>query len=315
MYASTATHNSVDKAIQLLGLGRDQLRKVRTHADGRVDVDALADAIDRDLERGARPLAVIANAGSVDTAAIDDMDAIADLCACHGVWMHVDGAFGAIAALSPELSPRLRGMERADSLAFDFHKWLHVPYGAGGVLFRDEASHRAAFTVPAPYLSGLDRGPGAQPDPSHQFGPELSRGAVSINIWMTLRRHGLPRFGELAAQNVDQAERLAAMIDAAPDLELLRPVSLNIVCYRFTPTDGATRSDEELDAINAELLMRLQERGIAVPSHTVLEGRFAIRVCITNHRTRHADLELLIADTQRIGAEIVAERVAAPCES
>ncbi len=313
LYASTATHNSVDKAVQVLGLGRAALRKIPTDARHRIELHALRAAIAQDREAGYQPFAVVGNAGTVDTGASDDLCAIADLCAAEQLWFHVDGAFGAVAALSPTLKSQLAGMERADSLAFDFHKWLHVQYSAGCTLFRDETAHRGAFTVPAPYLAGIERGPAAQPSPSHQFGPELSREAKALKVWMSLREHGLATFGALVEQNVEQARYLASLVSEADRLELVLPPELNIVCFRYRPADDQEWDREVCDRINQELLMRLQEEGIAVPSHTTLAGRFAIRVCITSHRSRRSDFRLLVAESVRLGRAIEGEhRAGAP---
>lgn len=311
VYASIETHNSVDKAIQLLGIGRRNLRKIPVDERFEIDVDALRAAIAADRDRGLAPIAIVGNVGTVNTAAIDDLNALADVAAKEGLWLHVDGAFGAIARLSPELADRLAGIERVDSLAFDFHKWMHVQYEVGCTLFRDRAAHRAAFTVPASYLSPFDRGPAAQPDPAHQLAPELSREAKALKVWMSIREHGLATFGRLVHQNVEQARYLAELVAAEPRLELLAPVSLNIVCFRFVPEAAEGWEAGELDDLNRELLMRLQERGIAVPSHTVLGGRFAIRTCITSHRTRREDVELLVREVVRLGGEVAAERAPA----
>lgn len=304
VYCSSATHSSVDKAMQMLGLGRRALRRIPADADHRLPVDALRQAIAADRAAGRLPAIVVGNAGTVDIGATDDLERVADVATEEGLWLHVDGAFGAIAALSPALRNRVAGLGRADSLAFDFHKWLHVPYGAGCVLFRDESTHRNAFQVPAPYLSRIDRGPAAQPRPSYDYGPELSRGAKALKVWIALREHGLETYGRLAAQNVAQAAALGRRLDAEPDLELLASVPLNIVCFRYRPPAGLTIPDSAIDQINREILMRLQEEGTAVPSHTVLDGAFAIRVCITSHRTRRSDLDLLVDEVLRLGAEL-----------
>jgi glutamate/tyrosine decarboxylase-like PLP-dependent enzyme len=301
LYASEETHSSVDKAIQLLGMGRKALRKIPVDGDYRIRLDALREAIDADRAQGCRPLAIVGNAGTVNTGAIDDLRSLGEIAEAEALWLHVDGAFGAVAALSPKLRPLLAGMERADSLAFDFHKWLHVPYHAGCTLFRDEAQHRATFSVPAAYLDPMERGVGAQSSPANQLGPELSREAKALTIWMSLREHGLRRYGQMALRNVEQARYLAGLVTAEPRLELLAPVSLNIVCLRYVPEGHGSRKSEVLNALNREILMALQEEGIAVPSHTVLQGRFAIRVCITNHRSRFEDFDLLVREILRIG--------------
>lgn len=310
IYASTATHNSVDKAAQLLGLGRTSIRHISVDDDYRIRLDELREAIRADRWSGVRPLIVVGNAASVNTGSIDDLDALADIAADEGMWMHVDGAFGAIAALSPELRPLLRGMERADSLAFDFHKWMHVQYQVGCTLVRSEHELVRPFDVSASYLSAIDRGPGAQPKPSFRYGPELSREAKSLKVWMSIREHGLNRFGRMAEQNVEQARYLGEVIDAEPRLELVAPIGLNIVCLRYLPDRGCPMSDEELNALNTEILMRLQEQGTAVPSHTMLKGRFAIRICFTSHRTRRDDIDLTVREILRLGGELESERAA-----
>lgn len=193
LYASEETHSSVEKAIQLLGVGRKAVRKIPVDGNYRIRLDALRGAIDADRAQGRRPFAIVGNAGTVNTGAIDDLRSLGDLAEAEDLWFHVDGAFGAVAGLSPDMRPLLAGMERADSLAFDFHKWLHVPYNAGCTLLRDETQHRATFSVPAAYLVPVERGVGAQPRPAHQLGPELSREAKALTIWMALREHGLRR--------------------------------------------------------------------------------------------------------------------------
>lgn len=304
LYASVETHSSVDKVVQVLGLGRESLRKIPVDGEYRILVDDLRRVIRADRAAGRRPFAVVGNAGTVNTAAIDDLPALAELCVQEDLWFHVDGAFGAVAALSPDLKPRLAGLDRADSLAFDFHKWLHVPYNAGCTLLRDEEAHRAAFAVPASYLSTVERGVAGQPRPAHQLGLELSREAKAITVWMSVREHGLAKLGRLARRNVDQALYLAELVAREPLLELLAPVTLNIVCLRYLPEGGESWPVENLNALNLEILMRLQEQGIAVPSHTVLDGRVAIRICITNHRSRLEDFDRTVAAILEIGGQV-----------
>lgn len=306
MYCSEQTHSSVTKSVALLGLGRAALRKIPVDRDFRIDLAALRASVTADKAAGHQPVCVIANAGTVNTGAIDPLDELADFAAGERLWLHVDGAFGAVGALSPELKPLLKGMERADSLAFDLHKWLHVPYDAGCILIRDKKAHQtASFASIASYLAPLERGPAAGPGDFSQLGPELSRGFRSFKVWMSLLEHGVEKFGRLALQNVEQARYLASLIESAPELELLAPVPLNVVCFRYTVPGW---DDERLNPLNRELLLRLQERGVAVPSSTVLRGRFAIRCAITNHRTQRADLDLLVENVRSIGDELSGER-------
>jgi len=302
VYASQQVHSSVDKAVQLLGLGLNNLRKVPVDEQYRLRLDALADMVRTDREAGYLPCAVVASAGTVNTGAIDNLEAIAHFAREQKLWFHVDGAIGALAAMSPNIRPLFRGMALADSLAFDFHKWLYVPYEAGCVLIRDGQKHRHSFSVAASYLETPERGIGAMPDSTNARGPQLSRGFKALKVWAQIRDYGTETLGKLHDQNVAQAKYLADLVTASPDLELLAPVPLNIVCFRYAPTHLA---DAERSAVNREILMRLQEQGIAAPSSTKIDGHFAIRVAITNHRTRRHDLETLVQETQRLGRTIM----------
>lgn len=302
VYASAEVHSSVTKAVQLLGIGRGGLRRLPVDGRYRIDLEALREAIKRDRSAGHVPIAVVGNAGTVNTGAIDDLDALADIARAERLWLHVDGAFGALAALSASLRPLLRGMERADSLAFDFHKWMYVPYEAGAVLVRDGAALRRPFRVAADYLAPPPRGVGAQPDAANDRGPQLSRGFKALKVWMLIKEQGFEKYGRLIEQNVRDIRHLARLIDAHPDLERLAPAPLNVLCYRYAPRESSREAP--LNDWNREILMRLQERGIATPSGTILEGRFALRVANVNHRTRREDFELLVRETLRIGREL-----------
>ena len=303
LYASEETHSSVAKAVGILGLGRRALRRVPVDADHRIRLDELEDRIAVDRAAGRRPIAVVGNAGTVNTGAVDDLAALADLCAREGLWFHVDGAFGALAALVPELRPRLAGMDRADSLAFDLHKWLHIPYDVGVVLVRDRVRHEAPFAAAASYLEPLERGAAAGPNDFSRLGPELSRRFRAFKVWLALKVHGADAFRDLIAQNVAQAQYLETRLAARSDCELLAPVPLNIVCFRYRP---AGIEPHRLDALNRQLLMAIQERSIAVPSGTEIGGRFALRVAITNHRSRRADFDALVDAVATIGRELSA---------
>ncbi|HEX9893487.1 MAG TPA: pyridoxal-dependent decarboxylase [Gemmatimonadales bacterium] len=298
-YGSEETHNSVPKALRLLGMGQSGWRAVPTDAEFRIDVAQLERMIAEDRAAGYRPACVIGNAGTVNTGALDDLSALLAICRREGLWFHVDGAFGAIAALSPSLSSLVRGMEQADSLAFDLHKWLHIPYDAGCVLVRDREAHRRPFLQHGSYLTKMERGPGAMPVLFSDFGPELSRSFRGLKVWLAFKAHGTAIYGRLAEENVAQARYLAERVTAEPELELLAPVPLNIVCFRYRGLGGVP--DDILNERNRQLLMRLQTDGIAVPSHTVLQGRFAIRVAITNHRSRRSDFDALVEAVLRIG--------------
>lgn len=284
VYGSRETHSWARKAVELLGLGHRALRRVPCQADHTMDVAALRRALAEDLARGLHPVAVLGTAGTVNTGATDDLEALADLCAEEGLWLHVDGAFGALAALSPKLRPQVRGMERADSLSFDLHKWMYLPFEIACLLVRDGEAHRAAFAQTASYISALDRGVIAGGLPFADLGVELSRGFKALKAWMALKAYGVDAFARLLEQNVEQAQYLADLVRAEPRLELRAPVPLNVVCFRHRGSDD----------LNREILLRLQERGLAVPSSTVLDGAFCLRACLVNHRTRREDLEDLV---------------------
>lgn len=302
MYGSSEMHSSLQKAAELLGLGSDGLRKIPVNAEFQIDVGALTTAIKEDRERGFQPCCVIGNAGTVNTGAIDDLNELADLCAAENLWFHVDGAFGALVALSPELRSLLRGMERADSLAFDLHKWMYMPYEAGCILVRNADEHHRSFNTAATYLAHARRGLAAGQMWFNEYGVQLSRSFKALKIWMLLKEHGLEKYGRLIRQNVEQARYLKTLIEAQPELELLAPVPLNIVCFRYI---NKHLGEDQLNELNEELLAQLQERGIAVPSSTILDGKYAIRVAITNHRSRRDDFDLLIEKTLELARQQV----------
>jgi aromatic-L-amino-acid decarboxylase len=306
-YASKEVHSSNKKAIEVLGLGSESLRLLSTDAEYRLDLNALEAAIARDRAAGCRPFCVVGSAGTVNTGATDDLAALADLCEREGLWLHVDGAFGALAMLSPALRPQLRGLERADSVAFDLHKWGYMPIEVGCALVRRGEDQVKTFSVNADYLNPVRGGVAARTDKFSDYGVQLSRGFRALKVWMSLREQGTDKLGRLVQQNVDQAAYLAERISRTPELTLAGPVPLNVVCFRF---DAPGIVGEAADALNREILVRLHESGVAVPSYTVLERRFALRVAITNHRTRRADLDLLVDETVRLGRALCAETVA-----
>ncbi|KAA5540551.1 aminotransferase class V-fold PLP-dependent enzyme [Roseiconus nitratireducens] len=305
-YTSAEAHCSVAKAMETLGLGRRNLRRIATNQNLQIDLDSLRQTIKTDRARGLLPFCVIGSAGTVNSAAIDDLAALANLCEQEQLWFHVDGAFGALAMLSEIEQPKLRGIERADSLAFDFHKWMHVPYDAGCLLVRDGEKHRQAFNTQANYLAeGLAASAGA---PWYcEFGPELSRGFRALKVWFTIKEHGLRRLGRKIGDNCRQARYLAQQIESSPSLELLAPVQLNIVCFRYKPPGFPT---SQLDRLNIELVAAIQSSGVAVPSSTRINERVAVRVNLTNHRTRKEDLLEFLNAALRLGPS-VAERVLA----
>jgi glutamate/tyrosine decarboxylase-like PLP-dependent enzyme len=300
-YASSEVHSCIQKALELLGLGTVALRKVPVDADYRLQVPALAEMIAADRANGLKPCAVIATAGTINTGAVDDLAAIGALCARERLWFHVDGAIGAVLTLSPRHRALVAGIERADSVALDLHKWLHVPFEAGCVLVREGALHKAAFAVHPDYLERQARGLASGATWYSEFGVELSRGFRALKVWMTFKEHGLDKFGRLLDQNIAQAARLRELIAATPALEFIAAGPLNIVCFRYNP---GGKSDAELNTLNAELLIRLHESGLAVPSYTTLGDRYCLRVAIANHRTRDADLKILVRAVVELGARL-----------
>ncbi len=291
VYASTETHFSVPRAVRLLGLGDAGYRPITVDHTFRIDLDALRGTIAADRREGHRPAVLIGNAGTVNTGACDDLEALADLAAAEDLWFHVDGAFGAFAALDSKLAPLVHGMDRADSLAFDLHKWMVIPIEAGSVLIRDPEAHRKAFQVTGAYVESIDGGIGQDGAAYAERGIQLTRGFRALKIWMAIKAYGADAFGDLVSRNVRLAHFLAERLRAMPSFEVVAPVSLNIVCFRYRPEDTA---EAELDGLNRRLVIDLQEQGIAAPSHTTLGGRFVLRVCITNHRTQERDLDALL---------------------
>ncbi len=299
-YASDQAHSCHKKAMEILGLGHNALRLVASDAAGRLPPDGLARAVAEDRAAGFRPVAVIGSAGTVNTGAFDDLAALADFCAAEDLWFHVDGCIGAVLKLSPAHRALADGLERADSLALDPHKWLHAPFEAGCVLVRDARQQYATFALHPEYLEEKPRGV-AGAEYLFDYGIDLSRGFKALKVWLALSAYGSDRFGELIDRNIAQCRHLEARIRAESRLELMAPVTINIVCFRYAvPGADEVRQKE----VNCEIMFRLQESGVAVPSDTMLDGRHALRVAVVNHRTREADLDLLVDAVLRLGAEI-----------
>lgn len=315
-YGSSETHGWARKAAEWLGLGTRAFRAVPVDEAYRVRVDALATMIAADRAAGLTPFCVIGTAGTVNTGATDDLAALADLCQREGLWFHVDGAFGALAALSPMVRDQVAGIERADSLAFDLHKWGSMPFECACVLVRDPQVHHEAFRNAATYLAPGTRGPTAGGMYFNERGLDLTRGFKALKVWMQLHADGVSHLGQVITQNVRQTRRLVQQIDEHPELERLAPAPLNIVCFRYRPpapgTGGA--DDAALDALNEELLARLQESGEALPSSTRLAGRFAIRVAHVNHRTTDEDIDALVAAVVRTGRALVPRQDGVPAD-
>ncbi|RUU52284.1 pyridoxal-dependent decarboxylase, partial [Mesorhizobium sp. M2C.T.Ca.TU.002.02.1.1] len=299
---SDPVHSCHRKAMEVLGLGNRALRRIPTDAGLRIDIDALKAAIAEDREAGFSPACVIGTAGTVNTGAIDDPQALAKVADEEDLWFHVDGCIGALIAIAPENRSLVAGIEQADSIALDPHKWLHAPFEAGCALVRDAEAHRGTFATTLECLQSAPRGlPSGQW--LHDYGLQTSRGFRALKVWMALKEHGVEKFGRLIDQNIAQARYLAGRIEAEPELELTAPTSINIVCFRHR---GRGLSGEPLKAFNTEIMMRLQEEGIAAISDTTVHGQHCLRAAITNHRTRRDDLDLLVREMLRLAREIEA---------
>lgn len=314
VYTSVEAHSSIQKAVELLGLGSESLRLIPVDDAYRIDVATLEATIAADRAAGLQPVCLIGHAGTVNSGAIDPLETLADIADREGLWFHVDGAIGAVAVVAPDLRPKFAGMSRADSIALDFHKWLYVQFEAGCVLVRDEAAHRGTFSLTPEYLAHQERGVAGGARWPNEYGVQLTRNFRALKIWMSLREHGADKYGRLISQNVAQARYLAGLVRASPDLELVAPVDLNIVCFRFNPGNGGGDhpglDDAALNALNEEILLRLHESGIAAPTYTTLRGRYALRAAITNHRSRRADFDLLAREVVRLGRAVIKESAA-----
>lgn len=301
-YASDQVHSCHQKALETLGLGSKALVEVPSDRRQRMRLDLLEAAIAEDRKNGFQPACVIGTAGTTNTGAIDDLSALAGLCDREGLWFHVDGCIGGVLRLSPDHAHLVAGIERADSVAIDPHKWLHAPFEAGAVLIRDPEAHFATFEMHGAYLQLQERGMIAGKFLA-DYGLELSRGFRALKIWMALKEQGAAKFGRLISQDIGHARYMARQIEAHPRLELVAPVDLNIVCFRVVAKD-----EEAAKALNTEIMLRLQERGLAIPSDTTVQGRHGLRCAFNNHRTRRADIDGFLADVLRLGDEIMAER-------
>lgn len=315
-YMSAEAHGCARKAIELLGFGSGAIRTIATGADYRMKVDALDAALEEDRARHVRPIAVIATGGTTNTGAIDDLSAIAGVCRRHDVWLHVDAAYGGPAILSTEYGDALRGIAHADSVALDPHKWLFVPVEAGLVLVRDADAMRSSFSLVPPYLrtDGNAAGVGGPPWFS-EYGFQQTRGFRALKVWMTMQQFGMKGYQAAIEETIALASYLADCVRSAPDLELMAPPSLSVVCFRFVDDRAASdraegRAGPDLDedaiaALNRALLERLQLGGEAFLTSTELRGRFVLRACIVNHRSRREDVDRMLDAVRAIGRELV----------
>jgi aromatic-L-amino-acid decarboxylase len=300
VYASEQVHMSIPKAIALLGIGRNNLRLIPCDDDFRIRVDALSDTIARDVAAGLTPIAIVGSAGTVATGSVDPLPELARIARECGAWFHVDGAYGALAAIAdPE---RFAGLDQADSLSLDPHKWLYQPLDCGCLLYRDASDAQRAFAHTGDYAQSLLK------DPIESFAffeesIELSRRFRALKLWLSLRYHGLEKF-RLAIQNdLQNARRLAELISVQAELEVLAPVPLSAVCFRYLPPQGCGLGSDKL---NQEILQRVVRRGKVFLSNASIRGRFALRACFVNHRTTPQDVEEVVSEVLAVGAAVSA---------
>jgi len=308
LYASDEVHVVTDRAADMLGLGIDSVRKVPVDGAYRVRTDLLGEAIEEDRAAGFHPMAVVASAGTVATGAIDPLDQIADLCEGLGLWFHVDAAYGGPAVLAEDLRLQFVGIERADSIAFDPHKWLYTPHSGGCVLVRDSSVLVMSFAAPAAYVyedkelsgHGIDLG---------MMGPQFSRGFQAFKVWVSLLAHGRKAYARRIAHDAELARYMGARVEARPEFELATPVSLSICCFRYVPPGLGESSDrdEYLNQLNQRLMTEIQLDGRAFLSNAVLDGRFVLRACIVNFRTEANDVDALLDVAAELGAGLDAE--------
>ena len=299
VYASSEVHMSIPKAIALLGLGRENLRLIEADQDFRLNVRALREAIAADRAAGRMPFAVVASAGTVNTGAIDPLEEIAAVCRDEQLWLHVDGAYGALAALA--VPGAFAGLASADSLSLDAHKWLYQPLDCGMLLYRSATAARAAFSFTGDYAKSLAT------DPVEGFAffdqsLELSRRFRALKLWLSLRYHGLAAFRNAIRADLEHARELAAAISATRELELLAPLELSAVCFRHRPTSAA----QDADALNAAILRRLIARGRVYLSNASIRGQFALRACFVNHRTTNEDVAQIVPEVLEAAREVKA---------
>jgi aromatic-L-amino-acid/L-tryptophan decarboxylase len=304
LYASEEAHATIAEAADMMGLGERAVRPIPTDDELRMRVAALEAAVADDLAAGMRPFCIVATAGTTATGAIDPIPAIADVCERHGLWLHVDAAYGGAAALAPELRSLLAGIERADTISFDPHKWLYTPQSSACLLARDPGRLRAAFSIDAAYvredaqLSGRGINIG-------ELGPQWSRAFLALKVWMSLAAHGTDAYGRRIAHDVELARYLDERVREHPDLEPMCPVTLSIACFRYAP---AGIDDEVLDVLNERLMIEIRRDGRTCPSNAVLHGRYSLRACFVNHRTEAGVVDDLVDAAVTLGGALAAAR-------
>jgi len=298
VYASTEVHMSIPKAIALLGIGRDNLRLIPADNSFRMTPSQLEQAMLRDTERGVVPIAVVGSAGTVNTGAIDPLAEIAAIAAKFGAWFHIDGAYGALGAIA--IPHKFSGIDRADSISLDPHKWLYQPIDCGCLLYRDAIAAQRAFSYSGDYVRALNN------DPIESFtffdeSIELSRRFRALKLWFSLRYHGLAAFRKSIENDLQHAQRLGASIEATADLQLMAPIELSAVCFRYV---GGRHTESDLDRLNSEILRCVVKRGNVYLSNATLQSRFCLRACVVNHRTTNSDIDRVATEVLAVAKEV-----------
>lgn len=302
-YVSSEAHSCIDRSAELLGMGAANLRKVPVDDGFRIDVEALQKSIRADTQAGCKPYCLIGNAGTVNTGAIDPLDTLADIAERHGMWFHVDGAYGALACLVPEVRPQFAGLSRADSLTLDPHKWLNTPFEAGCILTREWRDLGDTFSLIPPYL----RGAMGSEHNQYEYGFELSRTDRALKVWLALQQYGADRYAALISSHLALARYLADRVQAAADFELVTPVVLSICCFRYVPPDltpGASSVEAYLSTLNRALEMALAADGRALVSGTELNGAHVLRACIVSHPVTRAGVDETLVLLRQLGRQM-----------
>jgi aromatic-L-amino-acid decarboxylase len=303
LYCSDETHHCLERSVELLGLGNEALRWIPTDDDCRIRLDALREAIEDDRKQNNHPFCIIGCAGTVNSGAFDDLNALADLAKEENMWFHVDGAFGAWVKISETHRHLADGMERADSLAIDLHKWMCMPYSIGCTLVKDRLAHYSTFVYghEAKYLeSALDQREDQITNP-HNLALALSRNFTSLKAYMLLRAYGKTKYGNLVQQNIDQINYLSELINREPDVEITAPVTSNVLCFRYKPK-GLT--EPEIEELNKNIYNQLNQISFLMISDTTIKGKYMLRACNVNHRSQKQDFEFLVNEVKKIGGKI-----------
>jgi glutamate/tyrosine decarboxylase-like PLP-dependent enzyme len=309
VYVSDDAHETIDRAADLLGLGTAAVRRVETDDRFRVVTAALRAAIEQDVGRGVRPLCVVGTAGTTELGAIDPLAELADVAAAYDCWFHVDAAYGGPAAMVDELKPLFAGIERADSITCDPHKWLNTPISSSLVLIRDSARQLAAFTLKPDYAQ-LDAELERDMVMRYQWTPQFTRPFDALPVWVSLLAHGWSTYARRITHDIDLTRWLHELVTAHAELEALAEPELSVACFRYVPTDLAGDSDAAayLDELNEQIIYAVQRAGRAYPSNAIVAGRFAIRACLVGYRTEAEHVEALVDDVVRFGRELDRER-------